>query len=343
MKVDTNSVMQSMFILTLVTLVSSQFEISKLPAVIIKQTTEMDEYSCPSASLLEEARNTLSSNISVLLQDTILPTYFAGRTAAYPATSCKNIRQDFPSGNYWIQTPSTGDVSMQYCDQSQRCNCNSTGGWMRVTNLDMSDNTQQCPGGFVFLDTPRRSCGKPTTGCTSAVFPAFGVEYSKVCGRVNAYQIGTTDAFINEDDTIDEPYVDGVSLTYNNTNSREHIWTFASAHDDTDDAVSVLHTCPCIRSDLTFSGSMPPAFVGQDYFCETGSHSQTAVGNMSYPDDLLWDGQGCGAMSTCCSFNNPPWFCKQLPQPTTSDIEMRLCHTAASENSPFELVEIYVQ
>ena len=23
-------------------------------------------------------------------------------------------------------------------------------------------------------------------------------------------------------------------------------------------------------------------------------------------------------------FNNPPWFCKQLPEPTTEDIEIRI-------------------
>ena len=49
----------------------------------------------------------------------------------------------------------------------------------------------------------------------------------------------------------------------------------------------------------------------------------------SLQNDPLWDGQGCGAAS-CCELSyppgvTPPWFCKQLPQATTDDIEVRLC------------------
>ena len=64
-----------------------------------------------------------------------------------------------------------------------------------------------------------------------------------------------------------------------------------------------------------------------------------------YADDPLWDGQGCGPTSTCCTFNNPPWFCKQLPQSTNADLEVRLCsfNYASAENTPVELVEIYVK
>ena len=61
--------------------------------------------------------------------------------------------------------------------------------------------------------------------------------------------------------------------------------------------------------------------------------------------DPLWDGAGCGATSTCCSFNTPPWFYKQLPQPTTDDIEMRVCKNekASNEDIAIEMFEIYIQ
>ena len=45
--------------------------------------------------------------------------------------------------------------------------------------------------------------------------------------------------------------------------------------------------------------------------------------NQWYTSDPLWDGEGCGGNSTCCEFNNLPWFYKDLPQPTTDDIELR--------------------
>ncbi len=97
--------------------------------------------------------------------------------------------------------------------------------------------------------------------------------------------------------------------------------------------------------DLTspYTGVVPP-FIGQDYFCETGSRQAFSF-NIFYSDDPLWDGQGCGGTSTCCEFNNPPWFCKQLPQPTTDDIELRLCgdEVISNEDMPIEIAEIYIR
>jgi hypothetical protein len=38
------------------------------------------------------------------------------------------------------------------------------------------------------------------------------------------------------------------------------------------------------------------------------------------------------------------WFLKQLPFPTTDDIEMRLCRSAADyEDTPVEIIELYIQ
>ena len=59
---------------------------------------------------------------------------------------------------------------------------------------------------------------------------------------------------------------------------RKHIWTFAAG------AVKlslIFFGCPCINSGI-YTGIVPP-FVGRDSL----------------------------------TFNNPPRFCKQLPQPTT--------------------------
>ena len=64
-----------------------------------------------------------------------------------------------------------------------------------------------------------------------------------------------------------------------------------------------------------------------------------------YPNDPLWDGQGCGRLNTCCAFNNPPWFMKGLPSPTVDSIEMRLCadSSRSDEDIPVETIELYVQ
>ena len=82
--------------------------------------------------------------------------------------------------------------------------------------------------------------------------------------------------------------------------------------------------------------------MGEDYFCESGHNSNEGIRYIFYPDDPLWDGDGCivDPSNTCCSFNNPPYFTKQLPSPTTDDIEARLCSDLFG--NPIEFIELYV-
>ena len=65
-----------------------------------------------------------------------------------------------------------------------------------------------------------------------------------------------------------------------------------------------------------------------------------------YGDDPLWDGAGCGVTGTCCSFNTPPWFTKQLLSPTNDPLELRSCgdqQANTDENIGIQLLELYVQ
>ncbi len=266
-----------------------------------------------------------------------------------PASSCSDIPQDQPSGEYWIATNSTSSPVQVYCDMNRTsCSCNTAGRWMRVANLDMTDPNQNCPAGFRLVnrtEPPLRTCGRVEgrAVCTSTTYSTYGVEYSKVCGRIIAYQSSTSDAFNPYSNdravSIDDVYVDGVSLTHGRL-PRQHIWTFANAIVETQSNAEV---CPCTRTDVPYTGVVPP-FIGQDYFCETGSR-QAFRHDTFYPDDPLWDGQGCGGTSTCCEFNNPPWFCKQLPQPTTDDIELRICsdQDIDDEETPIEIIEMYIR
>ena len=222
-------------------------------------------------------------------------------------------------------------------------NCSRASGWMRVAQLDMTDPQEHCPSGFRTITSPKRVCGRSSgPGCASTTFSVNGVHYSKVCGKLIGYQYYSMDAFSpyysDRSRTIDDVYVDGVSLTYGQS-PRKHIWTFANAVDETG---SLNNVCPCTKTDSTFTGVVPP-FIGSDYFCDTGSHYSYA--NQWYTANPLWDGEGCGGSSTCCEFNNPPWFCKDLPQPTTDDIELRLCSNQdiGNEDVGLELVEMYVQ
>ena len=163
---------------------------------------------------------------------------------------------------------------------------------------------------------------------------------------VIGYQQGLTDAFSTPPGgtvTIDGHYVDGVSLTHG-SNPRNHIWTFASARDEVG---QFPHTnCPCTNSAQSASATPPPDFVGNDYFCDTGSTDSAHLNSSLafYLDDPLWDGAGCGPADMCCSLNNPPWFLKQLPSSTADDIEMRICRDShqTDERVHIRTVEIYV-
>ena len=134
------------------------------------------------------------------------------------------------------------------------CNCGGPG-WRRVAYLDMSDLTQTCPPAWELITTPRRSCGRPSNAggrtCYSATFQTQNIQYSQVCGRIKGYQVGQPGAFYLENrgqpQTIDGPYVDGVSLTYGNP--RQHIWTFAAELDE--GLGSADHFCPCTTSSFS--------------------------------------------------------------------------------------------
>ncbi len=144
-------------------------------------------------------------------------------------------------------------------------------------------------------------------GCASTMYDVHGIPYQRVCGKVIGYQEGSTDGLANypHGHFIDDAYVDGASLTHGYS-PRHHIWTFVSALDETDN--SGYH-CPCTH-ELGSSVNIR-SFVGDDYLCDTGSRGRSDYGRL-YHEDPLWDGEGCGGSSTCCSFNNPPWFMKTL-------------------------------
>ena len=63
----------------------------------------------------------------------------------------------------------------------------------------MTDPSTTCPSGWNATGFSKRTCGRATDGqdtCDSVQF-FTGAEYSRVCGRIRAYQWGITEAFRN--------------------------------------------------------------------------------------------------------------------------------------------------
>ncbi|CAI8023300.1 hypothetical protein GBAR_LOCUS13614 [Geodia barretti] len=295
--------------------------------------------------LREEIRSELNQAGNFLLTK-ISQLFTPGSNSNFPAASCKEILQlapQSPSGLYWLSGTNNRPRQMN-CDMERSCK-GVAEGWMRVASIDMTDTSSTCPSGLRTLTSPRRLCARniEVRGCSSVVLPVQGVEYSQVCGKIIGYQDKTPDGFhqrIIGHNTIESYYVDGISITHGD-NPRKHIWTFVAAlHEDDTIPNSV---CPCTNTRNTPPPPDVPSFVGNDYFCDTGSENFYKY--IFYGDDPLWDGAGCGPNSTCCDWNSPPWFRKEISPQTSNDIEVRLCVDEARTNEDinFETLEIYVQ
>ena len=317
------------------------------------------QQTCSNSSSTEASVIQKLDEISTKLEATmnkLISLHQPGKTASHPAISCAEIydyNSTTPSGYYWLKDSSNTAIRV-FCDMTLTCK-GVGGGWMQVMKLNMTNSSHQCPTGTrLRTDLSKRLCGINFSGrgCSSTTFDVHGIEYMQVCGKIIAYQDASTDAFgannyypARANANLDGNYVDGISLTHG-TNPRKHIWTFAAALDEV--ATVQSYNCPCTNVHHAASATQPPAFVGNDYFCDTGSTHRWS--RILYTDDPLWDGAGCGPANTCCTLNNPPWFQKQLPSSTTDNIEMRMCRDHAAitnnrpdEDTPIEILEIYIR
>ena len=271
-----------------------------------------------------------------------------GKCSDNPAFSCAEVREIdevAQSGPYWLKLYNGSSINI-HCDFDTHCSCSDstpTNSWTRIAFHNMSDANHGCPYNLQLNEaTERRMCGTRHRGCTSVFFDTLGFSYNKVCGQVIGVQFGEPNAFRpyfrNRNLMLEDPFVDGVILTYGLA-PRTHIWTFVAAESESeyDD-----EACPCTRTDVSYEGLVPP-FIGEDYFCDTGSWSRPS--EVYYTDNLLWDGKGCGPTSSCCTWRDPPWFCKVLTQQTTDWLELRVCTDSSSSDEQIllELIEIYIQ
>ena len=78
----------------------------------------------------------------------------------------------------------------------------------------MTDPNTTCPSGWKLTTHSKRTCGRVYSQrytCDTVIFPVSARAYSRVCGRIKAYQYGYTVAFHNS--SIETAYLSGVSIT----------------------------------------------------------------------------------------------------------------------------------
>ena len=254
--------------------------------------------------------------------------------------SCEEILRCLPSApsGYYLIYDANGSPMQVYCDM-EGTNCGGEGGWTRVAYVNMTESGAICPQGLTQRTFSGLTlCGRSiTTGCQSAVFDTYDLHYSQVCGQLRGFQYGLPDAFgsfiANNGLTLDDQYVDGVSITYGNP-PRNHIWTYANGHL----TGFTEYQCPCSTG---FTHQLP-SYVGNDYYCE--SSAGLTIDFKS--NNILWDGEGCTGLETpCCSNPSQPWFNKALNEITNEDIELRVCGNespTSDEDTPLQVIELFV-
>jgi len=268
-----------------------------------------------------------------------------------PGKSCADIYRinkasRGASGDYWINT--TTGIHQVYCDMELECG-NYKGGWMRIADLDTSRG-DNCPTGWNKITSPNQPpypaipvCRSPNgdtgTGCFPTTFTVNETSYNAICGKVIGYQKGSISAFGEATNpSLNNEYVEGISITLGNP--RKHVWTYAVGLSD-DHPFDTQFNCPCAVN----PGQTPPSFVGDHYYCESGTTGGLPHSEFHYTNDPLWDGSGCTENNNCCSNIGLPWFFRQIATNVQDDIEVRLCTNQrfGDEAVLVEQIQLYVQ
>jgi len=215
------------------------------------------------------------------------------------------------SGYYFLKSRS-GQVKNVYCDMTKYCG-GIPGGWMRVAKLDV----QNCPSElqqniYNTSSTNVTACivRNKVSDCTSLFYSSQDIPYSRVCGKITAYQVGILDDFHDVQVGINDNYLDGVSVTVN----RSHVWSLAAGR-------------RCWRR--------PPRYVGNSYYCERAG--------VRCEDNSVCD---CPSDDTLCEdlLWNTTWH-KQLSRSVVTDLEVRICcyRVYGQEDIALTALELYVQ
>lgn len=186
-----------------------------------------------------------------------------GTTPALPASSCQqiyNLHPSAPSGFYWIRA-NNGSNIFTHCDLQYIVGFSR--GWMRIAKLSKTTQGADCFKGLTHSSYDNRSCIPEVTGstCSQLIFSS-STTYSNVRGVWRIYGVGSLNGFGSTPRSINEMYVDGVSITYGTQPNRKHIrtlaasskptclpsWTFFGAYDYNCMRVEPLNATSCARS-----------------------------------------------------------------------------------------------
>ena len=140
------------------------------------------------------------------------------------------------------------------------------GQWHRIAFLNMNDPTQQCPSAWREYNTSGvRACRRPIASAESCSATMYSMDrqYSRVCGSVIGYQLGSQDAF----QRIGKIDVDLDVINITHGPQRNHIWSYVAGVNENDFSSS-RGKCPCA------GGSQSPPSISNRYYCESGNPNE---------------------------------------------------------------------
>ena len=100
-----------------------------------------------------------------------------------------------------------------------------------------------------------------------------------------------------------------------------------------------------VHAGTQVGANQPPAFVGDNYYCESANPGRQFINKQIFPNHKLWDGLQCEHEGICYTTKSPSWFSVELSNPTSDNIKVPICgsESTANEDTPIELLELYIQ
>ena len=116
---------------------------------------------------------------------------------------------------------------------------------------------------------------------------------------------------------IDDPYVDGLSITYGNSPARKHLWMYAAgASENGNGKALVLVLLEVGHSHFPLWGTITTVNLGLYIQLNNSCTLMTLSGMVMVVP--------CTG-NTCCDSPNLPWFNRKIDTPSTLDIKLRVC------------------
>ena len=235
------------------------------------------------------------------------------------------------SGTYKLTI--NGKKQSVFCRMGELCGVK--GGWMSVSYFDAGHG--KCPNDKFVFETAYHVCKAKASGsCASVPLETYGVTYTDVCGNAKGYQAGATVAFNSKAD-INSPYLSGVSITRTVTGPEKRRHVFSVAAGEAEKSTS-QYACPCNKG----ATHKPPAFVGDDYYCESGS-PDVPTSTKILQDDQLWDGLKFQHAEVKCKKPLIPWFKRSISPATSDQLELRLCNIKQETDVYLKEFSMYIR